>query len=131
MILRDTKVFKFDSAHRLPFHHGKCANIHGHTYTLEVTIQGRIMKETTNNDPERGMITDFSNLKEIVNKVIIDKYDHAFLNDIFTNPTSEIMAMTIFKELDDEFESLDVLYELYSVKLWEKADSSCSEVIRG
>jgi 6-pyruvoyltetrahydropterin/6-carboxytetrahydropterin synthase len=130
MILRDTKVFKFDSAHRLPFHKGKCANMHGHTYTLEVTIQGRIVKESVD-DEERGMITDFSNLKDIVNRVIIDKYDHACLNNIFTNPTSEIMAMSIFKELDDEFESLDVLYELYSVKLWEKADSSCSEVIRG
>lgn len=127
MIVRDTKTFTFDSCHHLPFHQGKCKNLHGHTYTLEVTIEGSLVKEET---PEYGMITDFANLKEIVKRLVIDKYDHQDLNNFFLNPTSEVMAKVIFYDLRTEFNSLDVPYSLHSIKLWETA-TSCTEVLEG
>lgn len=127
MIVRDTKTFTFDSCHHLPFHQGKCKNLHGHTYTLEVTIEGSLVKEET---PEYGMITDFANLKDIVKRLVVDKYDHQDLNNFFLNPTSEVMAKVIFHDLRTEFNSLDVPYSLHSIKLWETA-TSCTEVLEG
>ena len=127
MIVRDTKIFTFDSCHHLPFHQGKCKNLHGHTYTLEVTIEGSLVKEET---PEYGMITDFVNLKEIVKRIVVDKYDHQDLNNFFLNPTSEVMAKVIFHDLCTEFNSLEVPYSLHSVKLWE-TPTSCTEVLEG
>lgn len=127
MIVRDTKTFTFDSCHHLPFHQGKCKNLHGHTYTLEVTIEGSLVKEET---AEYGMITDFANLKDIVKRLVVDKYDHQDLNNFFSNPTSEVMAKVIFHDLRTEFNSLEVPYSLHSIKLWETA-TSCTEVLEG
>ena len=127
MIVRDTKTFTFDSCHHLPFHQGKCKNLHGHTYKLEVTIEGSLVKEES---PEYGMITDFSNIKEIVNRIVVDKYDHQDLNNFFLNPTSEVMAKVIFHDLCTEFNSLEVPYSLHSVKLWE-TPTSYTEVLEG
>ena len=72
-----TKEFTFDVAHFLPNHKGLCANIHGHTYKLQVAING--IKNQTEKDTEEGMLIDFSRIKEIVKKEIVDKFDHAFL----------------------------------------------------
>ena len=127
MIVRDTKIFTFDSCHHLPFHQGKCKNLHGHTYTLEVTIEGSLVKEET---PEYGMITDFANLKEIVKRRVIDIYDHQDLNKFFPNPTSEIMAKVIFHDLVSEFNADGVPYTLHSIKLWE-TPTSYTEVLEG
>lgn len=127
MIVRDTKTFTFDSCHHLPFHQGKCKNLHGHTYTLEVTIEGSLVKEET---AEYGMITDFANLKDIVKRLVVDKYDHQDLNNFFLNPTSEVMAKVIFYDLRTEFDSLNVNYSLHSIKLWE-TPTSCTEVLEG
>lgn len=127
MIVRDTKTFTFDSCHHLPFHQGKCKNLHGHTYTLEVTIEGSLVREET---PEYGMITDFANLKDIVKRIVVDKYDHQDLNNFFLNPTSEVMAKVIFHDLCTEFNALEVPYSLHSIKLWE-TPTSCTEVLEG
>lgn len=64
-----TKIFSFDTAHRLSFHSGKCKNLHGHTYRLEISISG----ERDSN----GLIMDFGDLKRIVNDNIIQILDHA------------------------------------------------------
>ena len=74
--IRITKEFKFEMAHALDMHEGKCKNIHGHSYTLSVRVFGSPRKE---NVSEKGMVMDFTDLKEIVNKHIIDKIDHALM----------------------------------------------------
>lgn len=65
----------FDSAHFLAGYEGKCSNIHGHHWTIEVCISGEKLET---NGMYRGMIMDFSDLKHEV-KMLADSYDHALL----------------------------------------------------
>jgi 6-pyruvoyltetrahydropterin/6-carboxytetrahydropterin synthase len=75
--IRITKEFKFEMAHALHGYDGLCANIHGHSYRLWVTIRGDIKKELTHT--KDGMVIDFTDLKAIVKSNIIDKYDHSLV----------------------------------------------------
>jgi len=73
--MKITKIFTFDSSHMLDGHDGKCQNLHGHTYKLEITVS---------DDPIRGgakdgMVMDFTDLKAIVKQHITDPFDHAFI----------------------------------------------------
>lgn len=111
-----TKRFVFDSAHKLPDYEGKCHRLHGHTYHLDVTVLGDVEKS----GPNKGMVIDFSVLKDIVNRCVIDKYDHGYLNDFFENPTAEVMVNKIAEDI--EF-YLPKTCSLYSVKLWETETS--------
>lgn len=76
-IIRITKAFNFEMAHALKDHDGACRNIHGHTYELFVTIIGE--PKDLDGHPANGMIMDFKMLKDIVNKHIMNQYDHAFV----------------------------------------------------
>lgn len=75
--LRVTKIFDFETAHALWGYDGKCANIHGHSYKLTVSIAGKIIDDL--NAVKNGMIIDFSDLKKIVKSTVIDPFDHALL----------------------------------------------------
>lgn len=75
--VRITKEFKFDMAHALWQYDGLCRNIHGHTYMLEVTIKGEPIEDT--DSPKLGMVMDFSDLKDIVKKPIVERFDHALV----------------------------------------------------
>ncbi len=77
MNLRVTKIFDFETAHALWGYDGKCANIHGHSYKLTVSISGNIIKD--NSAVKNGMIIDFSDLKKIINGTVIEEFDHALL----------------------------------------------------
>lgn len=72
-----TKIFTFDTAHALENYPGKCRAIHGHTYTLYVTVIGRIRNEPGH--PFDGMIIDFTDLKAWVNESVIRHFDHFLL----------------------------------------------------
>ena len=65
----------FDSAHFLSGYNGKCANIHGHTWKLEVAISSQELKET---GEKRGMIIDFSDLKKAVRE-LASRFDHTLI----------------------------------------------------
>lgn len=72
------KTFSFDSSHQLVGHFGKCANLHGHTYKLEVKcldVPGMHPDDISN----EGFVIDFYHLKSLVNNLIVDKLDHAFI----------------------------------------------------
>lgn len=114
-----TKIFMFESSHHLPHYEGACHNLHGHSYKLEVTVGGEI--ESGIKHPKKGMIIDFKDLKQIVNEVAVDKYDHSYLNDFFENPTAEIMVEQIAKDIIERLPTKD-LY-LVSCKLWETTTS--------
>ncbi len=75
--IRITKMFQFEAAHALWGYDGPCRNIHGHSYTLYVTVAGRPSDDPAN--PKHGMIIDFSVLKDIVHRHIIGVFDHALL----------------------------------------------------
>lgn len=77
MNLRVTKIFNFETAHALWGYDGKCANIHGHSYKLSVSITGEVIND--NSAVKNGMIIDFSDLKEIVNEKVVSVFDHALL----------------------------------------------------
>lgn len=76
-IIRLTKAFTFETAHALYGYDGKCKNIHGHSYKLFVTVKGIPSEDTS--DVKLGMVMDFGDLKKIVNKEIVDLFDHAIL----------------------------------------------------
>lgn len=99
------REFYFDAAHLLPDYEGKCANLHGHTYKLEVVVSGNVR--------DNGMVIDFGDLKKIVNRAVIAELDHVNLNDVFDNPTAENIVVWIFDSLVKE------LPGIVRVKLWE------------
>lgn len=73
--VRVTKQFSFESGHALYGYDGKCKNVHGHSYHLDVTVIGTPISETSN--VKYGMVIDFSDLKKIVKEEIVDVFDHA------------------------------------------------------
>lgn len=117
-MLTVTKHFGFEACHHLPYYEGACHNIHGHSYKLDVTVGGNIIKDT--NNPKCGMIVDFKDLKKIVKESVVDRYDHSNLNDFFENPTAEIMVVDIAYSI---MQKLPKEVYLVSVKLWETEDS--------
>jgi 6-pyruvoyltetrahydropterin/6-carboxytetrahydropterin synthase len=76
-ILHLTRIFHFDMAHVLLNYPGKCKNIHGHTYKLEVTVKGVPCNEETS--PKKGMLIDFSDFKNLIHNEIINFWDHALM----------------------------------------------------
>jgi 6-pyruvoyltetrahydropterin/6-carboxytetrahydropterin synthase len=77
MVVRITKEFKFEMAHALYGYDGVCANIHGHSYRLWVTVKGEVKNK--NGHTKDGMLMDFTDLKSIVKPEIVDKYDHSLV----------------------------------------------------
>tara|TARA_B100001142_G_scaffold290375_1_gene307786 strand:- start:7019 stop:7423 length:405 start_codon:yes stop_codon:yes gene_type:complete len=123
-------------AHALHAYDGLCANIHGHSYRLLVTVRGNIKEEK--GSPKNGMVLDFSVLKEIVKPMIIEKYDHSLVlnansphRDINLSafekvyflpyqPTSENLVTDFALQIK---EKLPESIELYKVVLSETATS--------
>lgn len=91
--IRITKQFSFETGHALYGYDGKCKNIHGHSYKLLVTVIGKPIRDTTH--VKYGMVIDFSDLKKIVQKEIVDVFDHA---SVFNKNTPHI---ELAKELAD------------------------------
>ncbi len=73
----------FDSAHFLHGYNGKCSNIHGHRWTIEVTIKSNVLQSK---GQQNGMIMDFSDLKKTL-KDIADYYDHSLIYEVNTLKT--------------------------------------------
>lgn len=74
-IIRITREFTFEMAHVLRNYDGPCRNVHGHSYRLFVTISGTPVNDITS--PKNGMVIDFTDLKNIILKEIINVFDHA------------------------------------------------------
>ena len=126
-MLSITKEFRFDAAHKLERQdlspeenralYGKCASFHGHTYTLQITVSGPL--------DASGMILNFTELKRLVKAQVVDRYDHANLNELeeyLTIPaTAENMALHIYKILSNApaFDGLS----LKEVRVYETPDS--------
>ena len=76
-MLTITRKLEFDAGHRIPDHNSQCRNLHGHRYALHLTLTGEIVTEHGRSD--KGMIMDFSDIKELANRHLVDQWDHAFL----------------------------------------------------
>ena len=109
----------FDSAHFLSGYNGKCANIHGHTWTIEVEVRANSLITA---GEKRGMVIDFSDLKKSV-KALADRYDHTLiyeqgslrestlnalreegfsLTELSVRPTAENFAKLFYEALSKE-----------------------------
>ena len=66
--MRIAKRFRWEGAHRLPWHDGLCKSLHGHSYTMFIEIEGE--------PDERGMLMDFKDLKLCLVD-LIEAWDHA------------------------------------------------------
>ena len=79
---------KFDAAHYLPGYKGKCANLHGHTWTVQADITGYV-------DPDTGMVMDFVDIKKV-----LTEFDHKCINDEgMSMPTAENLVVHFVQEL--------------------------------
>lgn len=92
MRTRVTCSFTFEAAHQLPWHQGRCKQLHGHSYRLEVVVEGPL--------DENGIVIDFDDVRTIVRREVVDRFDHQFLNDLVENPTAELIAADAWKRLE-------------------------------
>ncbi len=72
-----TRKLEFDAGHRIPDHKSQCRNLHGHRYTIEITLMGEVIEEEGSSD--NGMLMDFSDVKALANQHLVHVWDHAFL----------------------------------------------------
>ena len=82
-----------DCAHFLP-DHIKCGRLHGHTYKVEVVIEG---------DKSSGMVVDFSDLKAETRKVL-QEYDHRSWNDVLDYPSVENICELLSRQLEQRLD---------------------------
>jgi 6-pyruvoyltetrahydropterin/6-carboxytetrahydropterin synthase len=109
-----TRRYRFSAAHRLHTPrfseeenarlYGKCNNAlgHGHNYTVEVTVGGRV-------DPETGMVCDLGFLDALVQREVLERFDETHLNLDTENfrervPTSENICLEIYRLLAPHLE---------------------------
>lgn len=124
-----TKVFKFSAAHQLVNHDGKCAEEHGHNYTVELTFAGKI--NNTPGHPKQGMVIDFGYISSWWRDVLDPILDHQNLNKIgwfveHKKPTTaEYLAIFIWDQVYEGF--LHTTAVLEKVRVWE-TDTGYAEV---
>jgi 6-pyruvoyltetrahydropterin/6-carboxytetrahydropterin synthase len=104
------------SAHYLRGYQGKCKELHGHTWKIEVVISGEKLNKI-------GMVSDFTFLKQKLNQILC-KLDHTCLNQTAYfkkyNPTAENIAKFIY----DSFKKSVKPVKVKEVRIWE-SDNSC------
>ena len=96
--IRVTKKFTFDMAHALYGYDGPCKNIHGHTYTLSVTLIGKVINDNLN--PKNGMVIDFTDFKKVVKDNVIDVFDHSLVLNL-NSPHAQL------NDLNNNFEKIN------------------------
>ena len=92
------KEFRFEAAHILPHHNGKCSRLHGHSWVGRVYIQSDSLQTS---GPQQGMVMDFGEISRYLEPLLENHLDHYYLNETtgLENPTSEAMAQWIFEQL--------------------------------
>ncbi|MGD2137781.1 MAG: 6-carboxytetrahydropterin synthase [Gammaproteobacteria bacterium] len=128
---RVSKSVTFCYGHRLLNYSGKCRHLHGHNARAVITLESRTLDE-------RGMVEDFTELKELVREWLDREIDHTLLlhrddpvlpalreagervRVVGENPTAEVIARMIFEFVADRG------YPVTEVSLWETATSCAS-----
>lgn len=135
-----SREFRFESAHRIVGHSGKCKHLHGHSYRAVVVVE-------SSDVDKMGMVVDFGKIKELVGRWIDDSWDHntilqkddklgsLIIQDPLSrklpyfcenNPTAENLARELFDV------AFDMLYDaigninVISVTIWETENSSAT-----
>lgn len=110
-----SKEFRFEAAHQLLNHDGKCARLHGHSYRVEVRLTGTIRDADGFGD--EGMVMDFQEVKNAwapIGRML----DHQNLNDLLDFPTTaENLAWWMLEQLTK------TLPAVQAVRVWETANA--------
>jgi 6-pyruvoyltetrahydropterin/6-carboxytetrahydropterin synthase len=123
----NSRIYKqvyFDASHRLLHYQGKCANLHGHRWRVEVWIEGKI-------DSVSGILVDYNEIKTIV-----DRFDHQIMlneNDPMVScirqfqpvittpgdPTSELLAGIIMDQINGHCSEAGKVARVVRIRVWE------------
>ena len=126
------KEVQIDTSHRLLYYQGKCANLHGHRWKIEVWMEGEPDKKTQ-------ILIDYSLIKQVINK-----YDHQIIlnaedpmvpriqefHPVITtpgDPTSELIASIIRDDLKTICHERGILATVTKIRVWE-SPTSCAEL---
>jgi 6-pyruvoyltetrahydropterin/6-carboxytetrahydropterin synthase len=107
----------FAAGHALREYKGKCENVHGHNYRVQITVEGERLNRI-------GLLVDFVELKRIVREVM-ERLDHQFINDLepFTviNPSAENLAKYFYDEVSSRMatDNGDAPTRIAQIKIWE------------
>jgi 6-pyruvoyltetrahydropterin/6-carboxytetrahydropterin synthase len=110
-------ISSFAAAHNLRNFRGKCENLHGHNWKVEVVLRGTHLEEN-------GILVDFGEIKKATRE-ILEELDHKYLNELpyfmRDNPSSENIARFLFDGLSKKLNTADC--RVYKVSAWESADA--------
>lgn len=105
----------FSAGHALRGYKGKCENVHGHNYRVQITLEGPELDNI-------GLLVDFTHVKRVMRE-LIKRLDHQFINDLepFTtvNPSAENMAKYFFEEVSKELKEMPPGAKVKDVVIWE------------
>lgn len=110
-------ISSFSAAHNLRNFRGKCENLHGHNWKVEVVLRGKSLDGS-------GMLVDFGELKAATREAL-EEVDHKYLNELtlfsLDNPSSENIARFLFERLSAKLNTTNSW--IHSVSAWESPDS--------
>ncbi|MBF0097778.1 MAG: 6-carboxytetrahydropterin synthase [Magnetococcales bacterium] len=118
------RQFKFEAAHRLAYHDGRCHRMHGHSYRLELIFQGPVQDVHPSN-PQSGFVVDFGRLEQIITEELIDRHlDHYVLEESIPElpySSAEFLAAWIVSWCMRHLEGRAEMGALHvtSARLWE------------
>lgn len=116
----------FSSAHQLRGYKGKCENLHGHNWKVQVYVVSDVLNDI-------DLVIDFHEIKSMTNE-IISKLDHTLINNVFPftekNPSSENIAKWIFDSLKEKMSKYTDI-KVSAVTVWESATASATYFEQG
>jgi 6-pyruvoyltetrahydropterin/6-carboxytetrahydropterin synthase len=111
----------FAAGHALRNYKGKCENVHGHNYRVQVTFRGPALDSI-------GLLVDFVAVKKLM-QTVVDRLDHRFLNDLapfdVLNPSAENMAKYFYDEISGGLGQSPPV-KLGQVRVWETDTTSAT-----
>lgn len=112
-------ITQFAAAHRLLDFKGKCEQLHGHNWKVEVFVRSKDLDQT-------GLVKDFGEIKAETQEVL-SRLDHRYLNELEPfckeNPSSEHLARHLYQELSRRIN--DHRVRVSRVSVWE-SDTACA-----
>ena len=104
---------EFSAGHALRGYQGKCENIHGHNYKIQIVVAGEKLDSI-------GLLMDFKNIRTQIHSTA-DRLDHQFLNELppfdEINPSAENLAKYFFEEIQQVYQNGNL--NVKSVTVWE------------
>ncbi len=121
-MFRVTVEEDFSAGHALRGYRGKCENLHGHNYKVQITVEGAQLDSI-------GLLCDFLHLKQII-RGIVQGLDHQFLNDLpafsHVNPSAENLAKHFYEEASKQVAALPASARITGITVWETDATSAT-----